>query len=55
MSDSANRKLQKTKKDFETTIKKKQAEPKLLNAKKHAGKLKWEGDPLKLQREWRDE
>ncbi len=28
---------------------------KLMDAKKFAGKLQWKGDPLKLQREWRDE
>jgi hypothetical protein len=55
MSNSANEKLRQTKKDFDLILKKKQAEPKLLNAKKFAGKLKWEGDPVKLQREWRDE
>ena len=26
-----------------------------IDLSKYAGKLKWKGDPLKLQKEWRDE
>lgn len=26
-----------------------------IDLKKYAGKLQWKGDPLKLQKEWRDE
>jgi hypothetical protein len=26
-----------------------------INISKYKGKFKWEGDPLKLQKEWRDE
>jgi hypothetical protein len=26
-----------------------------IDLKKYAGKLEWTGDPLKLQKEWRDE
>ena len=28
---------------------------KLFNAKKFLGKLEWKGDPLALQKEWRNE
>jgi hypothetical protein len=31
------------------------AKIKPIDLSKYAGKLQWKGDPLKLQKEWRDE
>lgn len=44
-----------TKEEREKLLKKVQPKLKVLDAKKYAGKVSWKGDPLKIQREMRDE
>lgn len=44
-----------TKEEREKLLKKVQPKMKVLDAKKFAGKISWKGDPLKIQREMRDE
>jgi hypothetical protein len=36
-------------------LKKISPKPKTLDIDKFSGKLEWKGDPLSLQKEWRDE
>ncbi|MCY7421336.1 MAG: hypothetical protein LH478_06280 [Chitinophagaceae bacterium] len=44
-----------TRKEIDILLKKLKPKQKLFNAKKYFGKFKWIGDPLEIQREWRDE
>ncbi len=44
-----------TEEDKEKLIEKVQPKMKVLDAKKFLGKISWKGDPLKIQREMRDE
>jgi len=44
-----------TKKEKEKLLKNAAGKEKIFDAKKFLGKLKWKGDPLALQKEWRDE
>lgn len=53
MTIVVNKKL--TNKEKERLLKKVVSKPKLFDAKKFSGKLKWNGDPLLLQKEWRNE
>ena len=44
-----------TRRQRKQLLKKVSPKPKTLNVTKLAGKLKWKGDPLSLQKAWRDE
>ena len=44
-----------TKEEREKLLKKVQPKLKVLDAKKFVGEISWKGDPLKIQREMRDE
>ena len=44
-----------TRKEIDILLKKLKPKKKLLNAKKYFGKFNWIGDPLELQRQWRNE
>jgi hypothetical protein len=44
-----------TKKEKEKIFNSAQARVKPIDVSRYKGKFKWEGDPLKLQKEWRDE
>jgi len=44
-----------TKKEKEKLLNSKKDRIKPINVAKYKGKFNWEGDPLKLQKEWRNE
>ena len=53
MTVTVKKKLTKKEKDKLFNSKKDRIKP--LNVAKYKGKFKWNGDALKLQKEWRDE